>query len=202
MATDAKTVLDAVLARIDDPETLGVRDRDSARTILDRLHEHLNFRLRLLTATATLTQTPRRTVYALGEIADDCQRVLNVAYQGRSISRQPWTSLGRVDGQWLRRVGPRPLMWCPFGLGTIIIYPAPRTFSAVDVFYARRPAVLTTEDTVLELRDDRLPLLRTLTEIVLHLRARNLTQATALLQALPSAFTAADLVSGQRNADV
>lgn len=200
MATIAKTVLDTVLARIDDPETLGVRDRDAARLLLDRLQEHVNFRLKLLTTTIALTRTATRTVYPLAEVADDCQRVLDVQYQGRSLSRQPWTTLGRVDGQWLRRTGSRPLLWCSFGLRNCIIYPARAAQNdVVDVLYVRRPTVLSSEDTVLDLRDDRLPFVKTLLEVVLNLRARAFPSTTALLQALPQSLRTQETIGGLRD---
>ena len=123
-------------------------------------------------ATASMTLTTRKVGYIRTDIAANVVRPIQVAVDGRILTRVPWTEFKSADPFWVHAVG-KPQAWDFVGHNLLFVYPSPRDGEVVtaDVTYITETADCTAGGT-LEIPDAHVPAFLDLVCEVLLLRQR------------------------------
>lgn len=180
MALQAKDLTDAVLQRVRDPGGLA-HPRELVRRLLDRTQCAVQAAAPGWVLQITLTTQPAQLIYPIASFADasdedhpPCIRVERVTadYPPRDLVDVPWRTLAQTDRHWLRRTGSKLLTFSRLGRDHLILYPALKESVLCSILYTPVPTALGAEDVPLELREDRLPAVAALTEMLLLLRQR------------------------------
>lgn len=127
MATfKAGPFVDELLRRTRDPQAGGT-SRANVRLLLGHAARIVNAATGAVLAERDFPLEPKRTLYDLQEVnqvfLDRFVRVVGVKHEGRSLLREDWRDVTRLDRTWLRTFAQHPHTWAPVGGNLFLIYP-------------------------------------------------------------------------------
>jgi len=173
MAELISTLITATLRRIRDTGALASA-RNTVRDVLSGAQKSVNVGTFAQVESAGLTINAQQLVYQIATVLPRAGRILGITHESREIGFTSWSQLKNIDPEWFRRIGPRILTWSLIGRDILVIYPALNTADGVGVSYVITPTTIADETESNQIPDDETPLMVSVAEVILRIRARQL----------------------------
>lgn len=171
MATNGNDLITELSRRLRD--TSNERHaRTTVRDILTQCQRVVNLHKADKVSSASFTPTAGRTLYQVSTVAADVARIDDIRHANRSLQPVAFHALAHCDTRWLRAVGSRYELFSRIGGDLFVLYPAMNPAEAVTVVYVKVPSDVADAATAIDLRDDYVPLLLDLAEVVLSARVK------------------------------
>ena len=189
MAKTASTLLTNVLARVRDPNATALATNTPPTTasgnafgfvLLTQAQYFVNAAGMTIISSATLTLTPRVTLYPVFSNLASCIKVTAVQSFGqKDLYMCNWKSFGRADRKWLVTVGSEPRNWATIGNDLLAIVPAVdvatnAAVGALTVNYVKLTNTISAGGNTFDLPDDQLGLVETLASALAMLKTKQL----------------------------
>ncbi len=178
-------VIETVLHRARDPHGTGT-NREFVRTLLNHVQLLVNTKLGLVTSERPHVMKPFQQVYGLiSELYPEIARIVSIHYGSLDLPMTDWRRLHHYDRRWFRALGNEPKVWSPLGRDSFIVHPGVDHELTVTLHYSIIPTLLTSDDQVMEIPDQHLPLVYDFLEALLLTKNRSLTgEDRAILDAV------------------
>jgi len=180
MPETVETLVDATLRRIRDTGAIA-NPRATVRLALSGAQQVVNIGTSAQVQSGIITTNAEQLIYQLSSTAAQIGRVLGVAHESRELNWIEWEQLKNFDADWWRRTGPQFQAWSMIGRDLLIIYPALTGANTVQVSYVRTPAVIADDSEQAQIRDDEVTIMVDIAEVLLRVRARQLSGLTNLI---------------------
>lgn len=200
MTVTAEQLTDIVLKRTRDPDAVSENVRFVIRRFLDLSQRIVNASKPGFIFQVVYTIPPGVVLMNVqdfapgaepdGTLPPRCLRVMRVAYEGGDLDEcQDWRQVGLLNRKWLLDRDHRPRLWARVGRDFLIVYPGAMEPYTVTIHYAAQPTRFTAETTPSDLRDDRLPTVRAMAEVLQLMRQQDVKNLPKALDELKSQVT-------------
>lgn len=195
MSMPAGQLTDLLLQRVRDPWGIAT-SRAFVRTMLTHAQRIVNLGRPGVLDVAAMETHAGRTVYdwpkvglTSGSDAVDARDVARIdavrTPEGLDLDGPiDWRTFAKADRDWVKRTAQRHRFWSRLGRDIIILSPARDTDGAVTLVYVKHCQALTSDDSLTEVRDDRLPAVLALGEALILIHRRLFAPAGTALQRL------------------
>lgn len=178
----ASVLVDTVLQRMRNPQGVNL-NRVLVRQVMTNVQRALNMKRKLVLSSATLTTLPYQVFYSLRPFVPTLLDVSAVREDGRDLHRVNWHQFWYYGRNWHRQVATRFQLCSMVGKELLILWPAKRAASSVEIVFPVETADLE-ENTDMQVPTEALPLVVDLTHAVLTVAGRNFPPLKALLEVL------------------
>lgn len=179
--TNAGVLTDNLLRRLRDPSAIGLQ-REFVRRVLSHSQRLVNASERKCKETLTFETQPLQQFYKIQENFSHAIRIEFIRENERDLRKTDIRALAQIDTQWFRRTAIRFEHFALVGRDLLVIYPAKRIVSSVDVVYTKLTDALDEDAAEIEIPDDDMVQASDLAQIILLCKMRKIETVDSVLK--------------------
>lgn len=176
MPQTAGSIVTSIARRVRD-ETNTAHTSAFVRSLIDRVQVILNAHQEYLISEATLNLTQGQALYTLESDLPGLIEITDVKLGDQSLAEiVPWRNLWKISNTWLTDRG-TPIGWAKIGRSLLAIHPTPDSPVTITVTGTKITQAITSDDDIVELRDEDIDIVKEIVVTLLLLKQRDLDTA-------------------------